>query len=89
VSESRTVVPGAARRASIVGNPGPGWVLRIDPVLCDGIGICSHLAADLVRVDSWGYPIVSHDGLDDRELRQAQAAITACPRHALFLSPPR
>jgi ferredoxin len=61
--------------------------LRIDPSLCDGIGVCAHLAPALVRVDSWGYPIISDNGLIAREERAALAAVTACPRRALFLDP--
>lgn len=58
--------------------------LRVDPVACDGVGICTHLAADLVGVDTWGYPVVSDEILNARTARQARAAVTACPRHALF-----
>ncbi len=59
--------------------------LRLNPVACDGIGICAHLAPALVTVDSWGYPILSPDALDDRSRRQAESAIAACPRKALFV----
>jgi len=60
--------------------------LRVDPVACDGVGICSHLAADLVTVDSWGFPVVSAESLDARTRRQAKAAVAACPRRALFVA---
>jgi ferredoxin len=60
--------------------------LQVDPVACDGIAICAHLAADIVRVDTWGYPIVSAEPLDGRRERQARAAVSACPRRALFLT---
>jgi len=60
--------------------------LRIDPGVCDGVGICAHLAPDLVAVDSWGYPIISQDPLTHpADRRQAQAAVSACPRKALYL----
>ena len=59
--------------------------LRVNPVSCDGVGICAHLAPDVVRVDSWGYPVLPADPLSDAQLRQARAAATACPRKALFL----
>lgn len=59
--------------------------LRVDPVACDGVGICSHLAPDLVTVDSWGYPIIDPNELDGWDRRQAQRAVTGCPRRALFL----
>lgn len=61
--------------------------LRIDPAICDGVGICAHLAPDLVAVDSWGYPIVRSGPLSaGRERRQAEAAVAACPRRALRIT---
>jgi ferredoxin len=58
--------------------------LRIDPSVCDGVGICAHLAPDLVTVDSWGYPILRPGVLGSAsERRQADAAVAACPRRAL------
>ena len=59
--------------------------LRVNPVACDGVGICGHLAADLVRFDSWGYPIVTDRALGRRDLNRATAAVAACPKHALFI----
>lgn len=53
---------------------------------CDGVGICAHLAGDLVRVDSWGYPILADRPLDARGERRARAAVAACPRRALFIA---
>lgn len=66
------------------GHPGPQ--LSVDPVACDGIGICAHLAPSVVRVDSWGYPILSGKTVHGRDERQARAAVSACPRKALFIS---
>lgn len=59
--------------------------LRVDPVACDGVGICSHLAPDLVGVDSWGFPVVAGTPLDRATSRQARSAVAACPRRALFV----
>ena len=60
--------------------------LRLDPAVCDGVGICAHLAPDLVAVDSWGYPIVTQEPLTHpADRRQAQAAVSACPRKALYV----
>jgi ferredoxin len=50
-----------------------------------GVGICTHLAAGLITADSWGYPIVSREPLQRGQRRAADAAIAACPRHAVFL----
>ena len=60
--------------------------LRVNIVACDGVGICAHLAADIVRVDTWGFPILTDEDLVGAKRRQAQAAVRACPRRALFLS---
>jgi ferredoxin len=61
--------------------------LRIDPAICDGVGICAHLAPDLITVDSWGYPILRPEPLrPGSERRQAEAAVSACPRKALHIT---
>jgi ferredoxin len=59
--------------------------LRVNPVACDGIGICLHLAPTLVRADTWGYPHVSGRPLSGAERRAAEAAVAACPRRALIV----
>jgi ferredoxin len=59
--------------------------LVVDPVACDGIGMCAHLASDLVRLDSWGYAIVPERELEPREVRRAAQAVAGCPRKALLL----
>jgi ferredoxin len=63
-------------------------VLRIDPIACDGVGICAHVAPDLITADRWGYPIIRNGSLCDRLERQARAAVRACPHRALFLDAP-
>ncbi len=60
--------------------------LRVDPVLCDGVGLCALIAPALIAVDAWGYPILSNGSVARREFRSAKAAVAACPRRALFLA---
>lgn len=62
--------------------------LRLDPVACDGVGICAHLAPDVVTLDSWGYPLLPTQPLSPSRQRQAARAVTGCPRSALFLDWP-
>jgi ferredoxin len=59
--------------------------LGIDPASCAGVGICAHLAPRVVRIDSWGYPIIDNHALGRWDRRQASSAVAACPRRALFL----
>ena len=47
--------------------------------------MCAHLAAGVVTVDSWGYPIVPTGTLSRREKASAEVAVAGCPRKALFL----
>jgi ferredoxin len=60
--------------------------LLIDATACDGVGMCSHLAPELITVDSWGFPILSQRLLERSELRLAKSAVAGCPRKALFIA---
>jgi ferredoxin len=61
--------------------------LMVDPVACDGVGMCAQLAADVVTLDTWGYPVVPREGLTGDGARQAARAVAGCPRRALLLVP--
>ena len=72
-----------AREAAVTGETGTTTRLRVDPIACDGIGLCAHLAPDLIAVDSWGYPILADHDLAGADVRSATRAAAACPRRAL------
>jgi len=59
--------------------------LVVDPVACDGVGMCTQLAPDVVTLDTWGYPVVPREPLRGEEARQAARAVAGCPRRALLL----
>jgi ferredoxin len=59
--------------------------LVVDPVACDGVGMCTQLAPDVVTLDSWGYPMTPARSLSPAESRQAERAVAGCPRRALLL----
>jgi ferredoxin len=61
--------------------------LHVDPVACDGVGMCAQLAPDVVRLDTWGFPVVPRDALSADEGKQAARAVAGCPRRALMLVP--
>ncbi|MGN8244166.1 ferredoxin [Cellulomonas soli] len=56
--------------------------LHVDPVACDGIGMCARLTA-AVRLDEWGYPVVGP--LRPDQVASAGRAVRACPRKALWI----
>ncbi|MBK6869927.1 MAG: ferredoxin [Kineosporiaceae bacterium] len=55
----------------------------IDPISCRGVGLCAHLAERLIRLDRWGYPIVSAEPPAPADERRARAAERACPHRAV------
>jgi len=59
--------------------------LRVDPVACDGIGMCAHVAPELIGLDPWGFPLIPGEPLSGGEQRAARRAVGGCPRRALFL----
>ena len=63
-----------------------GFVLLVNPILCDGFGHCAELAPDLVHVDEWGYPIIVTEPVplaNLAALESARYAVRGCPRQAL------
>lgn len=60
-------------------------MLMVDPVSCDGHGVCAELLPERIRRDPWGYPIVSSEPLGAAHLEHARRAVASCPRLALHL----
>ncbi len=59
--------------------------LVVDPIACDGTGVCAELFPESVRLDPWGYPIVAPGPIPSHLLEHARRAVTSCPRLALSL----
>jgi ferredoxin len=59
--------------------------IDVDPIACDGHGLCAELFPERIRLDDWGYPIVDPAELSAAELEHAQRAVEACPVMALRL----
>ena len=61
-------------------------VLQIDPIACDGRGLCAELLPELVRLDDWGYPIIASGAVPPELTAHARRAVDACPMLALSLA---
>jgi ferredoxin len=61
--------------------------LRVNPIACDAHGLCAELLPELVRLDEWGYPVLSSEVVPPRLLKHARRAVAACPTLALLLEP--
>ncbi len=59
--------------------------LTVDPITCDGRGLCAELLPEWIELDDWGYPIVRDQPEDDVTEQTARRAIAACPTLALRL----
>ena len=59
--------------------------LRLNPIACDGHGLCAELLPERIQLDEWGYPIVADEPLPRELERHARRAVAACPVLALSL----
>ena len=59
--------------------------LRVNWIDCDAHGVCAELLPEMIRLDDWGYPIVSPDAVTHGSLKHARRAVKACPKLALIL----
>lgn len=63
--------------------------LHLDPIRCDGRGLCHDIAPDLITLDEWGYPLLPTEALSAPVppdlIGQARDAVNACPVLALHL----
>lgn len=59
--------------------------MRVNPIACEGIGMCAHLAPDLITIDRWGFPMFTRRPLNAEQARAAQRAYAGCPRRALII----
>jgi ferredoxin len=65
------------------------FILQVNPILCDGFGHCAELAPELVHLDEWGYPIISHEPVPMADIgayESARYAERGCPRKALHVA---
>ena len=73
--------------APVIKAPVARWRVNlvIDPILCDGHGVCAELFPERVVMDHWGYPIIDKEEIPTGLAEHARRAVAACPRLALHL----
>ena len=59
--------------------------LRVNPIACDGHGICAELLPELIRLDEWGYPVLAGHEVPPTLESHARRAVADCPTLALML----
>lgn len=58
---------------------------EVDPIRCDGHGVCAELFPERISLDDWGYPVVDTAPVPQRCTADARRAVHACPALALRL----
>ncbi len=60
--------------------------LSVDPLRCQGHGICALIAPRQIDLDEWGFPVIAPDPPEGSDqLARARRAVAACPERALRL----
>lgn len=59
--------------------------LTVDPIACDGRGLCAELLPGLIELDDWGFPVISPGEVPAGLRADAAAVVRLCPRLALRL----
>jgi ferredoxin len=60
--------------------------LTVDPIACEGHGLCADLLPERIRLDDWGYPIIDEREIPPHLEAHARRAVAACPTLALKLA---
>lgn len=59
--------------------------LRVDPIACEGRGLCVEVLPELIASDDWGFPIIAAGGVPRGLRDDAREAVRLCPKLALRL----
>jgi ferredoxin len=61
------------------------FTLHVDPIACDGRGVCAELFPERIQLDDWGYPIIDPTPIEAHLLSHARRCVSSCPVLALRL----
>jgi ferredoxin len=60
--------------------------LRVNPIACKAHGACAELLPEMISLDEWGYPLLDPRPVPPGLVKDARAAVSACPALALKLA---
>jgi ferredoxin len=58
--------------------------LRVNPITCEAHGMCAELLPELIKLDPWGYPLLTDAAVPRELIGHARRAAAACPTLALL-----
>ena len=62
-------------------------ILAVDPIACEGHGLCADLLPEWIQLDDWGYPMINPETVPAHLEAHARRAVAACPTLAMALRP--
>jgi ferredoxin len=60
-------------------------LIAVNPIACDGHGLCAELLPELITLDDWGYPTVHAKEIPENLEVHARRARDLCPTLAILL----
>ena len=63
-----------------------GARLWVDPIACDGRGLCAEVLPELITLDDWGFPIIRDCDVPPGLMTATEEAVRLCPLLALHLA---
>jgi ferredoxin len=57
--------------------------LVVDPIACDGHGLCAELFPERITLDDWGFPLLDGAPIPRALEPHARRAVSECPKQAL------
>ncbi|MEI7746144.1 MAG: ferredoxin, partial [Actinomycetota bacterium] len=61
-------------------------ILLLNPIACDGHGLCADALPEMISLDEWGYPIVSREAIPAELMAAARQACVLCPKLAISIT---
>ena len=59
--------------------------IRVNPIACEGHGLCAELFPERIRLDDWGFPIIDETPVSPSLEAHMRRAVAACPTLALLI----
>jgi ferredoxin len=59
----------------------------VNPITCEGRGLCAELLPEMIGLDDWGYPMIDPSPVPRHLEPHLRRAISACPTLALMARP--
>jgi ferredoxin len=67
------------------GRPAVAARIRVNPIACNGYGLCAEILPEMITLDDWGFPMIRDADVPADLRTAAEEVVRVCPRLALRL----